>query len=432
MKNYLTFLAYLLLFGKIHAEEILEVDMAFDDHSVLVSLSTHMITAIPTNTISSTESSMSTIQPATSASNESSIQISPFTTIPTLTVSNVINVTTTVKETIKVYVPAETASITDLNESRKPKKRSKKIKRKQKRRKHQRKHQKKPQQTKHMTQTTEIIEIKQRPPTVAVQLTNLVNEDKDISDIWNYLEENSNPKQKIKKNKVQEQSESEEDIYSEEEHNIKEEERNKSACKTKARKEKKEKVQSKTKKFHTLPAKKKKGSCLMQQTVLIPDDHIKGPTILPPIASKLLPTATDKRKVVYNCITNYAGTATTTVTKMTIVPVPQTDLRIRTHTVVAPTTKILTEIHYTPYTVTKTSTDTMFMIKVTTANGGCRACELDSNGMVLPANQLPPGIFATPVGEVDRSKFDIIGYAGMNPTNFNPQMQGFQPTRAAV
>ena len=46
--------------------------------------------------------------------------------------------------------------------------------------------------------------------------------------------------------------------------------------------------------------------------------------------------------------------------------------------------------------------------------------------MVLPAGQMPPGIFATPLNEVDPNKFDIIGYAGMNPPDFNPQLQGFK------
>jgi hypothetical protein len=75
------------------------------------------------------------------------------------------------------------------------------------------------------------------------------------------------------------------------------------------------------------------------------------------------------------------------------------------------------------------------MMKVTTVTkgsnpGGCNACELDANGMVIPAGQMPPGIFATPINEIDTNQFEIIGYAGINPTNFNPNIQGYQiPTR---
>ena len=113
---------------------------------------------------------------------------------------------------------------------------------------------------------------------------------------------------------------------------------------------------------------------------------------------------------------------------MTIFPVTTIQLSMKTETVFQKQTELLTEVLYTPYTVTATSTNTIYMIKITTVNGmGCRNCELDSNGMVLPAGQMPPGIFATPINEVDPSKYDIVGYAGMNPPNFNPNLQGFRP-----
>lgn len=197
----------------------------------------------------------------------------------------------------------------------------------------------------------------------------------------------------------------------------------------------KKSAQQDDKKFHTLPAKNNKDSCLIEQTVIVPAGKVSGPTLPPPavsnIVQKIGPTVTSSTgKVVYNCITNYAGTATVIVPSMTIIPVTTTNLSTKTETVFARTTELLTEILYTPYTITTTSTDTMYMIKVTTVHGGnsgCKNCELDSNGMVLPAGQLPPGIFATPINEVDPNKFDIIGYAGMNPSNFNPELQGFQP-----
>ena len=196
--------------------------------------------------------------------------------------------------------------------------------------------------------------------------------------------------------------------------------------------------------FHTLPAKKRRKGCIKEQTVIIPPLPISVPAIPPPalttiaIASIPVSSYNDIEKVhlhdmsYYKFITNYAGTATSTVTTISFIPVPTTSLKVATSTIFAPTTQVVYELVYTPYTVTTTSTDTAYMIKVTTvckgrSGSGCNACELDVNGMVLPAGNLPPGIFATPVNEVDRNKFDIIGYAGMNTSNFNADLQGFKP-----
>ena len=140
-------------------------------------------------------------------------------------------------------------------------------------------------------------------------------------------------------------------------------------------------LKKKDKKFHTLPAKKKKGSCLVEQTVIIPASKLSTPTIPPPLISRIAQNIGSTGKIIsdklfFNCITNYAGTATKTVTSMTIVPVPTTHLTVKTETVFSRVTELLTEVLYTPYTVTTTSTNTMYMIKVTTVNGaGCKNCE---------------------------------------------------------
>ncbi len=111
------------------------------------------------------------------------------------------------------------------------------------------------------------------------------------------------------------------------------------------------------------------------------------------------------------CCMNYAETRTKTLTQVSVIPIHHTELRKQTNTIVIPKTIIVTNVKYEPYPVTKTEVDTMYIIKSTNPKMGC-GCELGSNGMLLPGDQLPPGIFATPVNEVDRSKYDIIGYAG--------------------
>lgn len=188
--------------------------------------------------------------------------------------------------------------------------------------------------------------------------------------------------------------------------------------------------------FYTLPAKTKKNDCLVEQTIVIPPQIISVPTLLAPISSKInacrksiLSSIIDEKY--YNCITNYAGTLTTTLTKVSVIPVPTTQVTVSTSTIFAPTTQVIYQAIYTPYTVTTTSTDTMFMVKVTTVckgSSGCNSCELDSNGMVIPAEQLPPGIFATPLNEINTNLYDIMGYVGINPSSFRPNLQGFYAT----
>lgn len=197
-------------------------------------------------------------------------------------------------------------------------------------------------------------------------------------------------------------------------------------------------------KFHTLPAKTNANACLIEQTIVIPPQVISVPTLLAPISSTIsaIRPSTIRSNIssiidekYYNCITNYAGTLTTTLTKLSVLPVPTTQLNVSTATIFAPTTQVVYEVIYTPYTVTTTSTDTMFMIKVTTVckgSSGCNACELDSNGMVIPAEQLPPGIFATPINEINTNLFDIMGYVGVNPSSFRANLQGFYSTAVHV
>ena len=117
------------------------------------------------------------------------------------------------------------------------------------------------------------------------------------------------------------------------------------------------------------------------------------------------------------CCMNYAETRTKTLTQVSVVPIHHTEFLLFTDTVVIPQTVVLTNVKYEPYPVTRTEIDTMYMIKPTNGPvGGC-GCELGSNGMLLPGGQLPQGIFATPINEVDRSKYDIVGYAGQNAAN---------------
>ena len=192
------------------------------------------------------------------------------------------------------------------------------------------------------------------------------------------------------------------------------------------------KIHSSLAKFHTLPPKANKNSCLIEQTIVIPPQIISVPTIPPPISSKLASIRSNISEIIderfYNCITNYAGTLTTTYTQLSVLPVPTTSVNEVTTTIFAPTTQVIYEAIYTPYTVTTTSTDTAYMVKVTTVckgSSGCNSCELDSNGMVIPAAQLPPGIFATPINQIDTKNFDILGYVGVNPSSFRADIQGF-------
>jgi hypothetical protein len=207
---------------------------------------------------------------------------------------------------------------------------------------------------------------------------------------------------------------------------------------------KKNNVRKQVKKFHTLPAKRH--GCLVEQTVIIPSEPLRIPTIPPPAYANIRQKWNQQQRNNDNNFykrenvridNNFAPgpVRTITFTQLTVVPVMTTQFRIATSTIIRPTTQFFTEVLYTPYMVTTTSTDTMYMMKVTTVTkgsnpGGCNACELDANGMVIPAGQMPPGIFATPINEIDTNQFEIIGYAGINPTNFNPNIQGYQiPTR---
>lgn len=122
------------------------------------------------------------------------------------------------------------------------------------------------------------------------------------------------------------------------------------------------------------------------------------------------------------CCTKYAETKTKLITQISVVPIHLTEFRTFTDTIVMPHTVVVTDVKYEPYPVTTTEVDTLYLIKPTSGPeacaqaGGC-GCELGSNGMLLPGGQLPRGIFATPINEVDRSKYDIIGYAGRNAVN---------------
>lgn len=503
MKGPLSAFAIILtLLGKSQQNEILEVDMEFSN-DLLVSLSTHIISTVPTPT----QQINPTIQ--MTLSTVSSNNVNGFTFIPLVTLvptqqttTHVVNLTSTILQTVKLIIPEP-----ERNKNSDSDATSSKIKK--------------------LKKTTESINIASVKPTVQVRVNEERETDSDINEIWNFLESKNEPKKKrenscqvsgikakeAKKNlnvrkkkeatKIYEivtktdpkiinavaDSKSDEDLRRKTQlleeklskleqllQDQKSETEKKKYVVQKSRRHKQQKGDSavadtKFKKMtvdnHNLiakvehidevipkeslqvlshknkhkqlqrkrrqPAKKKKDSCLIEQTVVIPASKISVPTLLPPalsnIAQKIGPTQTNiSGKIVYNCITNYAGTATKTVTSMTVVPIPTTSLSVKTETVYAVKTQLLTEVLYTPYTVTTTSTDKMYMVKVTTVNGaGCKNCELDSNGMVLPAGQLPPGIFATPLNEVDPNKYDIIGYAGMNPPNFNPQLQGFQP-----
>jgi hypothetical protein len=393
------------------------------------------------------------------------------------TSTNIIHVTNTVIETVKVVIPKVEKKV-KVKEVIIPKMKLKKE-----------------TKTKRIRETTQVISLVAVTPTLKINLQEKGDSDINVNEIWKILESKSKPKKEIKKIKKspkvgmhkikrvqKKKTSSDADVHEKKnktkaleqrlkkieaqiaekqkqqdmngkiiksraklinaepvKKKIKTIESDKPACKgppPQVYKKVKYNLMKKDKKFHTLPAKKKKGSCLVEQTVTIPPSKIVAPTIVPPLVSSIAqksgPSSSGRIKIktdqfFYNCITNYAGTATKTVTSMTIVPVPTTHLTVKTETVFERATELLTEVLYTPYTVTTTSTDTMYMIKVTTINSaGCRNCELDSNGMVLPAGQLPPGIFATPINEVDPNKFDIVGYAGMNPRKFNPQMQGFK------
>ena len=162
------------------------------------------------------------------------------------------------------------------------------------------------------------------------------------------------------------------------------------------------------------------------QTVKLHVDRMTVPTMPPP--AKLSMAVNSTRKSNCFCVPDYAGTITATRTSLTILPISITNHKIVTETLHHYATQILTEILYTPYTLTATTTDTLYMIKVTTVYNGNRPnnCELDSNGMVLPANQLPPGLFAIPINEVDSSKFDIVGWAGKNSKNYNHRFNGYK------
>ncbi len=286
----------------------------------------------------------------------------------------------------------------------------------------------------------------QMKSTARVKVASTVNSnlDKDISDIWHKLESNDlKGKKKQKKEKKQKACKLRRHIENKQH-------KKKQHCRIK-KKPKKDtetvtpkchrhpKATHKPPQFHTLPAKKKRSGCgcLMEQTVIIPQIPISFSSIPAPVSS-IISNRIDSikerissriEKVVYNCITNFAGTHTATVTQTSFIPVPTTNTLVSTSTIFAPTTQKIFEVLYTPFTVTKTTTDTMYMIKVTTAcKAGCNACELDANGMVLPAGQLPPGIFATPINEVDRSQYDIVGYAGMNLSCFKAELHGYQST----
>lgn len=140
----------------------------------------------------------------------------------------------------------------------------------------------------------------------------------------------------------------------------------------------------------------KEGSCIKVKTEILHWETAAKPT----------PTA---------CCVQFAETKVKTVTHVSVIPVPHTDYRVYTDRVIVPKTEILTRVEYAPYRVTKTITDTMYMMRPT-SGGGC-GCELAANGMILPANQLPPGIYATPVDQVDRSRYEIVGFAGHDAVN---------------
>ena len=181
----------------------------------------------------------------------------------------------------------------------------------------------------------------------------------------------------------------------------------------------------------TLPAMTDKSSCLIEQTVVIPPQIISIPTIPPPVSSRISAFKSKIDEKFFNCVTNYAGTLTNIHTEVSVLPLPTTSVTTTTETIFAPTTQILYQAIYTPYTVTATSTDTMFMVKVTTVCKGalgCNSCELDANGMVIPAGHLPPGIFATPINEINTNLYDILGYVGVNPKSFRAELQEFYST----
>lgn len=306
-------------------------------------------------------------------------------------------------------------------------------------------------------ETTQILNFHQKiKPTTRIENKSNINIDEDINDIWQKLD--NNEVNKHLKEKFKHKKHLTEKVKHKKQ--LKEKVKHK-ACKAKHKIKHKEKVRhhvhsevkdhvkhvhSKVKKhvnhepIHNspLPETKTANGCLMQETVIIPQIPMLISPIPPPVHSVIQFNSSRVKDMkermqskvenkFYNCITNYAGTATITVTQLSVVPVPTTNVSVKT--VFAPTTQKVLQVLYTPYTVTKTSTDTMFMIKVTTAcKAGCNACELDANGMVLPAGQLPPGIFATPINEVDRNQYDIVGYAGMNPANFKAEFQGYQAT----
>lgn len=486
MRSILILLSAFLLLGK-SKSNIMEVDMAFDEHSLLLSLNTHLISSVPTSTSQTTTLINSNdINTKTMMTNQYSF--SPLITITPTTEPQ--ELTKTVMKTVKKTVTAEPSSGNEKSKPSKKKRKkaekngNKKKSKKKLKRKKKKNHIKKSKESE-IEEITEVIKISTVTPTVTVEIKETSNEDFDANDIWRQLEEASKPKlerPKIKKalkeakktkskfkNVSKEAKKEDEKALREQEEEAKEEvEENeeekeeeikpkrrihKTKLKRHVKKELAEVLSStseeekiciekvekgRKERIPKRPTKVQKNSCIHNQTIVIPDDRVK-------ITSFPLPTVTDwistaksfgpniidekKTKTVYNCITNYDGTATVTKTVASFVPIERTDWKQVTTTAYAPTTKIITEVLYTPYTVTTTSTDTMYMVKVTTvAKGhaeGCKACELDSNGLVIPAGQLPPGLFATPIAEVDRSKFDIVGYAGFNPPNFNANFQGF-------
>lgn len=165
----------------------------------------------------------------------------------------------------------------------------------------------------------------------------------------------------------------------------------------KSHKAKKEKVIShEAKKEKVISHKVKEEPCIKAKTEII---HLRK-------AAKPTPTG---------CCVQFAETRVKTVTHVSVIPIHHTDYRVYTDRVIVPKTEILTRVEYAPYRVTKTITDTMYMMRPT-SGGGC-GCELAANGMILPANQLPPGIYATPVDKVDRSRYEIIGFAGHDAVN---------------
>jgi hypothetical protein len=179
--------------------------------------------------------------------------------------------------------------------------------------------------------------------------------------------------------------------------------------------------------IHDIPSKNEivesSGGCLDNLTEFIPARMAERgvPTKIADIIQPATPYPLTNRAA---CCMNYAETRTKTLTQVSVIPIHHTEFRLYTDTVIIPQTVVLTNVKYEPYLVTRTETDTMYMIKPTNghAGQGC-GCELGSNGMLLPGGQIPQGIFATPIGEVDRSKYDIVGYAGKNLANNMPQNQ---------